>query len=312
MFEPSYIKLHREGRLKGRIEKALALLQDCHLCPRDCGVDRTRGELGYCKTSRYAGVASFNPHFGEEAPLVGRYGSGTIFFSSCNLLCSFCQNYDISHLRAGSATGPAGIASMMLSLAGSGCHNINFVTPSHVVPQILEALPDAIEGGLHVPLVYNTGAYDTVDTLKLLDGIVDIYMPDFKFWEQRHAKTYCAAQDYPEIARAAITQMHAQVGDLAIDKDGIAQRGLLVRHLVMPGGIAGTGEIMHFLAQKISPDTYVNIMDQYHPCFQADRDSTINRRITGEEYTRAIKAALDNGIKRLDVMQHRVLPRILH
>jgi putative pyruvate formate lyase activating enzyme len=304
MFEPAYIRLHREGRLLERIERGLALLTDCHLCPRECGVDRTTGEPGYCKTARYAKVASFSPHFGEEAPLVGRYGSGTIFFSSCNLLCSFCQNYDISHLRGGSATGPGEIASMMLSLAGSGCHNINFVTPTHVVPQILEALLPAIEGGLHVPLVYNTGAYDTVDTLKLLDGIIDIYMPDFKFWEKRHAKTYCAADNYPEIARAAIAQMHAQVGDLAIDEDGIAQRGLLVRHLVMPGDIAGTGEIMHFLAHQISPDTYVNVMDQYHPCFEAERDRTINRRITREEFARAIEAAHRHGIKRLDAKQH--------
>lgn len=311
MFEPAYIKLHREGKLRQRIDKALSLLQDCHLCPRDCGVDRTRGAPGYCKTSRYAGVASFSPHFGEETPLVGRYGSGTIFFSSCNLLCSFCQNYDISHLRSGCVADPDEIASMMLSLAGSGCHNINFVTPTHVVPQILEALPAAIEGGLHVPLVYNTGAYDAVATLKLLDGIIDIYMPDFKFWEECHAKTYCAAENYPEIARAAIAQMHAQVGDLAINEDGIAQRGLLVRHLVMPGDIAGTGEIMHFLAQEISADTYVNVMDQYHPCFQACRDKTINRRITKDEYARAIEAAHRNGIKRLDAKQHSILLRIL-
>jgi len=312
MFEPAYIRLHREGKLEERVHKTLALLKNCHLCPRQCGVDRIRGELGYCKTARYAKVASFSPHFGEEAPLVGRYGSGTIFFSSCNLLCSFCQNYDISHLRGGCITGPDEIASMMLSLASSGCHNINFVTPSHVVPQILEALPAAIEGGLHVPLVYNTGAYDTVKTLKLLDGIIDIYMPDFKFWKGRHAKKYCAAENYPEIARAAIAEMHAQVGDLVIDDNGIAQRGLLVRHLVMPDDIAGTGEIMHFIAQEISADTYVNIMDQYHPCFEADRDKKINRGITREEYARATEAAHSHGIKRLDTKQHGVVLRILH
>ncbi|MBN2299339.1 MAG: radical SAM protein [Deltaproteobacteria bacterium] len=311
MFEPAYIRLHRDGKLKERIDKALALLDNCHLCPRDCGVDRTRDEPGFCKTTRYARVASFSPHFGEEAPLVGRYGSGTIFFSSCNLLCSFCQNCDISHLRVGSVAGPDEIASMMLALAGSGCHNINFVTPTHVVPQILEALPKAIEAGLNLPLVYNTGAYDRVDTLRLLDGIIDIYMPDFKFWDQRHAETYCAAQDYPAIARAAIAQMHAQVGDLAIDEDGIARRGLLVRHLVMPGEIAGTSGIMRFLAQEISTDTYVNVMDQYHPCFKADRDTTINRRITDEEYTKALKAAGEAGITRLDSKQHLNILRIL-
>ena len=181
-----------------------------------------------------------------------------------------------------------------------------------MVPQILEALPIAIEGGLHVPLVYNTGAYDTVKTLKLLDGIFDIYMPDFKFWEERHAKAYCAAENYPEIARAAITEMHAQVGDLAIDEDGVAQRGLLVRHLVMPEDIAGTSEIMHFIAQEISADTYINIMDQYHPCFEADQDKKINRGITREEYTRATEAAHSHGIKRLDAKQHGVLLKILH
>ena len=312
MFEPAYIRLHREGRLLHRIEQGRALLEDCRLCPRECRVDRTRGELGYCKTARYATVASFCPHFGEEAPLVGRYGSGTIFFSSCNLLCSFCQNYDISHLRAGSVAGPSEIASMMLALAGSGCHNINFVTPTHVVPQILEALPQAIEAGLNLPLVYNTGAYDSVETLKLLDGIFDIYMPDFKFWEERHAKTYCAAQDYPAIARAAIAEMHAQVGDLTIDEDGIARRGLLVRHLVMPGDIAGTGDIMHFLAQEISQDTYVNIMDQYRPCFHAERDKTINRRITKDEYFQAVEAAHRNGIHRLDAKQHSIILRFLN
>jgi len=312
MFEPAYIRLHREGKLEERIDKALALLKNCHLCPRNCGVNRNKGEPGYCKTSRYAGIASFGPHFGEEAPLVGSYGSGTIFFSSCNLLCSFCQNYDISHFRHGTEVGPKEIASMMLSLAGNGCHNINLVTPTHVVPQILEALPIAIDGGMNVPLVYNTGAYDTVNTLKLLDGIIDIYMPDFKFWEKSHAKKYCAAKNYPEIARAAIAQMHAQVDDLAIDEEGIAQRGLLVRHLVMPGDIAGTDEIMHFLAHKISKETYVNVMDQYHPCFEANRDKTINRRITREEYARAIEAAHSHGIKRLDGMQNGVPLRILH
>ncbi len=300
MFEPAYRKLYRQGLLTERIETALALLQDCHLCPRACGVDRTRGELGVCRTGRYARVASYGAHFGEEAPLVGRCGSGTIFFSSCNLLCSFCQNYDISHRSTGPEEGPGELASLMLDLALSGCHNINFVTPTHVVPQILEALAPAIEGGLDVPLVYNTGAYDSVDTLRLLDGIFDIYMPDFKFWEGSHAGKYCSAPDYPQIARTAIKEMHSQVGDLLIDSDGIARRGLLVRHLVMPGDVAGTGGVMQFLAQTISTNTYVNIMDQYHPCFHAEHDETINRRVTRDEYVRALKAAEKAGISRLD------------
>jgi putative pyruvate formate lyase activating enzyme len=300
MFKPVYVKLHQEGILQERIERCRSLLSKCRMCPRQCGVDRTKGELGFCKTGINAKVASFGPHFGEEAPLVGRHGSGTIFFSSCNLLCSFCQNYDISHLNQGSTAGPHEIASMMLNLAKGGCHNINFVTPSHVVFQILEALPPAIQGGLDVPVVYNTGCYDTVDTLKLLDGIVDIYMPDFKFFDTLYAKKYCNAPDYPRIAQKAIKEMHAQVGDLIFDEDGIAQRGLLVRHLVMPQDIAGTEHIMQFLAKEISENTYVNIMDQYHPCYQADRDETIHRRITGDEYARAVEAAYRAGINRLD------------
>lgn len=305
MFEPSYIKLHQQGRLKERIDRALSLLADCHLCPRSCGVDRTGSEQGFCKTKRYAKVASCSPHFGEEAPLVGSHGSGTIFFSSCNLLCSFCQNYDISHLRHGTEAGPNEIASMMLHLANLGCHNINFVTPTHVVPQILEALPAAIEGGLDIPLVYNTGAYDTVETLKLLENIFDIYMPDFKFWDKSHASKYCFASDYPVVARAAIKEMHRQVGDLVIYEDGIARRGLLVRHLVMPQDIAGTAGVMHFLAQTISTHTYVNIMDQYHPCFHADKDTEINRRITQDEYREALRAAEKADIHRLDQPRHR-------
>lgn len=309
MFEPAYVKLHQEGRLQERIERSRSLLANCRMCPRQCGVDRTKGELGFCKTDINARVASFGPHFGEEAPLVGRYGSGTIFFSSCNLLCSFCQNYDISHLNQGSTAGPKEIASMMLALQKGGCHNINFVTPSHVVFQILEALPLAIQDGLDVPLVYNTGSYDTVDTLKLLDGIVDIYMPDFKFFDSSYAKKYCSAPDYPLIAQEAIKEMHAQVGDLIIDEDGIAQRGLLIRHLVMPNGIAGTEHVMQFLAREISENTYVNIMDQYRPCYRADRNDTINRQITRQEYAGAVEAAHRAGINRLDSRMHFMFAR---
>lgn len=237
------------------------MLRECRLCPRECGVDRLSDEKGYCRTGRKAMVASFNPHFGEEAPLVGKSGSGTIFFSSCNLRCSFCQNYEISHLREGAEVEARDLAAIMIQLASTGCHNINLVTPTHVVPQILEALSLAVENGLALPMVYNCGGYEKVETLKLLRGIVDIYMPDFKFWDSGWAERYCNAPDYREKAVSALKEMHKQVGDLEIDENGIAQRGLLARHLVMPREIAGTKEVMEFISREISPNTYVNVMD---------------------------------------------------
>jgi putative pyruvate formate lyase activating enzyme len=245
-------------------------------------------------------VASYNAHFGEEAPLVGRHGSGTIFLSSCNLLCGFCQNYEISHGGEGIEVESEQMADMMLLLAERGCHNINFVTPTHVVPQILEALVPAIERGLRIPLVYNSSGYDREETLQLLDGVFDIYMPDFKFWDGKYAKRFCDAEDYPQIARKAIQEMHRQVGNLETDEEGIAQRGLLVRHLVMPNGVAGTGGVSGFLARQISPNTYVNIMDQYRPCGTANQDPLINRRLTAEEFRDAIQAAKNQGLVRLD------------
>jgi putative pyruvate formate lyase activating enzyme len=310
MDEPSYRKLHEAGELGKRISSALAVLESCRICPRNCRVDRTRGEKGWCRTGRHASVAGFSPHFGEESPLVGWGGSGTIFFSSCNLLCSFCQNYEISHFNEGSAVEPEELAEMMLRLQSAGCHNINLVSPSHVVPQILEALPAAIEGGLRLPLVYNTGGYDCVETLKLLHGVIDIYMPDFKFWDQGPAREYCRAPDYPQKAQATIREMHAQVGDLVMDSRGLAVKGLLVRHLVMPEDVAGTGRIMSLIAREISPDTYVNIMDQYRPCYRACENRRISRRITREEYARARKSAADAGLKRLDSRENRVIARI--
>jgi len=298
--EPSYLRLNSEALLKERAQNALALLESCRLCPRACGVNRLKGELGFCKTGRKAVVASFNAHFGEESPLVGRSGSGTIFVSSCNLLCSFCQNYEISHGREGAEVGAEQIALMMLQLSQKGCHNINVVTPTHVVPQIIEALPYAIERGLRVPLVYNSSGYDSQETLQLLDGIFDIYMPDFKFWDNRWAERYCDAPDYREHAVAALREMHRQVGDLAVDERGIAFRGLLVRHLVMPNQVAGTREVMEFLAEEISPNTYVNVMDQYRPCGSARTDELINRRLHSKEYHNALNAAKKAGLERLD------------
>ena len=298
--EPSYIDLYKKGDLAERVEVALSRLAECKFCPRQCGVNRLEGEKGFCKTGRKAIVASYNAHFGEESPLVGQYGSGTIFMSSCNLLCSFCQNFEISHLREGREVEPEQMAAMMLALAQRGCHNINFVTPTHVIPQILEALLVAVREGLRVPLVYNTSGYDEVGSIELLEGIFDIYMPDFKFWDPKWAERYCHAPDYPEKARTAIKEMHRQVGDLVIDDRGIAQRGLLIRHLVMPNNIAGTKEIMQFIATELSPNTYVNVMDQYRPCGKAYEDEFINRRLTGQEFRSATQAAKKAGLTRLD------------
>ena len=300
MREPSYLALHRSGALQERIARAWELLQNCQLCPRNCQVDRLAGQYGFCRTGARARVASFHAHFGEEAPLVGTGGSGTIFFSSCNLLCSFCQNYEISHLAEGEEVEPKEFAAMMMHLMQRGCHNINFVTPTHVVPQILQALTLAIEAGLRLPLVYNCGGYELVSTLRLLDGILDIYMPDFKFWNDKWSQRFCGAPDYRHRAMAAIGEMHRQVGDLAVDEAGVAFRGLLVRHLVMPHGVADTEEIMAFIAEEISIDTYINVMVQYHPCGKARQEAIIGRRITREEYLQALQGATKAGLRRLD------------
>jgi len=252
-------------------------------------------------------VASYNPHFGEESPLVGRHGSGTIFFSWCNLRCRFCQNYDISQFGAGEPVEPEELAAMMLRLQGLGCHNINLVSPTHVVPQILAGLYIAAEVGLHIPLVYNTGGYDGLDTLALLDGIVDIYMPDMKYADADIARRYSGIVDYPRHNQAAVREMHRQVSDLVLDPDGIALRGLLVRHLVLPEGLAGTEEIVRFLAEEISKNTYLNLMDQYRPCHQAYELPPLNRRITRAEYEAAVQAAQAAGLNRLD----RRIPRLV-
>ncbi len=256
-------------------------------------------------------VSSFTPHFGEEDPLVGTDGSGTIFMTNCNLLCVFCQNWEISHLGEGSEVDSKTLAGMMLQLQRLGCHNINFVTPTHVVPQILDALAYAVDSGLNVPLVYNTGGYDSVGTLKLLEGVFDIYMPDFKFWDPEMARRYLKAPDYPDRAKDAIREMHRQVGDLALNDKGIAQKGVLLRHLVMPEGVAGTREIMRFIAREISPDTYVNIMDQYHPCGKASKYPPLDRCITHDEYEEALRAAREEGIRRFDRRERRmrIIPR---
>ena len=311
MCEPSYLQLHKKGQLSKRVEEATSLLKECCLCPRQCAVDRLSNEKGFCKTGRRAKVASYNAHFGEEAPLVGKSGSGTIFFSFCNLRCSFCQNYEISHLGEGVEMEAKDLATIMIKLARSGCHNINLVTPTHVVPQILEALLLAVENGLNIPIVYNSSGYERVETLKLLSGIIDIYMPDFKFWDQKWADRYCHAPNYREMAVGALKEMHDQVGDLEINKNGIAERGLLVRHLVMPHGIASTKDVMEFLSHEISTNTYVNVMDQYRPCGTAYQDEYINHRILAKDYAMALEWAKNAGLKRLDQRQGlRLLFRI--
>ncbi len=300
-FEPAYMRSHRSGQLRQRVKEARRRLRSCCLCPRQCNVDRTdRRKTGVCKTFEKAWVSSFHPHFGEETPLVGLHGSGTVFFTHCNLLCDFCQNFDISHQGFGHEVTDAQLASMMLSLQNEGCRNINFVTPSHVVPSILSAVEMACNQGLTIPLVYNSGGYDRVETLRLLDGVFDIYMPDFKFWDSDIAEMTCQAPDYAEVARKAIREMYRQVGDLVLDKQGNARRGLLVRHLVLPEGKAGTREIMRFIAREISTNTYVNIMSQYRPCGSAMGAKALQRAVSRNEFMDALTAAKTEGITRLD------------
>jgi putative pyruvate formate lyase activating enzyme len=264
-------------------------------------VNRLEGETGRCGTADKAVIASYSPHFGEEQPLVGTHGSGTIFLSGCSLGCCFCQNYEISHHpSAGHRVDADSLAAIMLDLQSRGCHNINFVTPSHVVPQILAALIPAYENGLRLPLVYNSSGYDSLSTLELLDGLIDIYMPDLKFWENETGRKYADAPDYPDISRAAVREMHRQVGDLQIDQDGIARQGLLIRHLLMPGGLEETKAILEFIARHISTDTYVNVMDQYRPCGTADSFAELRSTISHEQYSEALDYARKIGLERLD------------
>lgn len=297
---PGYLKLYENGILEERVEEATNHLESCGLCPRNCQVDRIAGGRGICKLGRDSLVASFGPHFGEERPLVGMGGSGTIFFSSCNMRCVFCQNYDISQLRDGNEASAEELASIMLKLQSYGCHNINLVSPSHVVAQILEALVIATEKGLSVPLVYNTGGYDSVDTLKLLDGVVDIFMPDIKYMDASVAERLSGVKNYPEVVKHAVKEMHRQVGDLVFNEHGVAERGLLVRHLVLPGNLAGTRDVVTFLAEEISRNTYVNVMDQYYPCYKAFDNPPLNRRTTRSEFQSAVEMAKDAGLTRID------------
>jgi putative pyruvate formate lyase activating enzyme len=303
--EPVYLRIHESGQLRDRVARGLDMLRSCRVCPRDCDVDRLKDEKAVCLTGRRAVVASYFPHFGEEDCLRGHRGSGTIFFANCNLKCVFCQNYDISQKPAGKEVTAEELAGMMLELQGLDCHNVNFVTPEHVVPQIVEALPIAIEAGFRLPLVYNTSGYDSLESLMLLEGIVDIYMPDLKYWSAGASKRYSKAENYARAVQEGLREMQRQVGDLVLDDDGLAKRGLLVRHLVMPAGASETREVMRFLAREISSNVYVNLMDQYHPAFKTERYPEIHRRITEEEYLAAYEAAIEEGITRLDARAPR-------
>jgi putative pyruvate formate lyase activating enzyme len=288
------------GDLHERAANLAARLSECDICPRICRVNRKAGERGVCGVGKNAVVASFGPHFGEEAPLVGYNGSGTVFFSGCNLRCVFCQNYEISHQVEGSEVSAERLADIFLSIRSMGCHNLNLVTPTHVTPQVLEALSIAASRGLAIPVVYNCGGYESVDALRQLEGVVDIYMPDVKYLDAEAAARYCDAPDYPEVVCAALAEMSRQVGPLSLDRHGIARRGLLVRHLVMPGETSTTRQVIDFLADGIGKDTYLNLMNQYRPCGRALEFPEIGRRTSGSEWREARNYALEKGLFRLD------------
>jgi len=281
------------------LTKAYGLMEECRVCPRRCGVNRLEDEIGYCGIGKDALVSSAGPHFGEESVLVGRSGSGTIFFAGCNLLCIFCQNYDISHLRQGKKTTPEELARIMLHLEARGCHNINFVTPTHIAPQIMEGIKIARADGLKAPTVYNCGGYESVETLGLLEGLIEIYMPDFKYAEASPAKRYSNAADYPEVCKAAVKEMQRQVGDLEI-AGGVAVRGLLVRHLVLPNDQAGSKKVIEFLVSEISPNTFINVMDQYRPMYKALAHPGINRYPPRTEFMEVYSYASDRGLRLAD------------
>jgi len=296
--KPRYIKLKESGGLYERINLLYSKLQSCSLCPRNCFVNRLKGELGYCGAGRDLKVASVFPHFGEEPPLVGSHGSGTIFLSHCNLKCDFCQNYDISHHGDGEEITTRELSDLMLDFQNKGCHNINFVTPTQFTPQIIAALPKAIEMGLSLPIVWNCGGYESLEVIKLLDGIIDIYMPDAKFSDSDLAKQFTDAGNYFVILKEILKEMFRQVSDLKIDSNGVAFRGLLIRHLVMPGNVGGTQQVLEFIAKELSPENYVNIMNQYRPCYKANSNKLIARPITNAEFGEAIRQAWQIGLSR--------------
>lgn len=289
-FYPRYLALLANGALKKKADMLMSQLEDCTICPHHCQVNRSGGQLGYCHAGSDAEISGYGPHFGEETPLVGKCGSGTLFFSHCNLGCVYCQNWDTSH-NEGKKLSPRELADIMLKLQSQGCHNINLVSPSHYIPQIIAAVLEAAEQGLNIPLVYNSGGYDKITTLQNLNGLVDIYMPDFKYGDLSVGRRLSGVDDYTDITEKAIIEMHRQVGDLRMNRQGIARQGLLIRHLVLPGGLAGTERVMKFIADEISPYSYINIMDQYHPEFKASQYPGLDRRITSAEFQEAVLIA---------------------
>ena len=297
-FVPGYIALYESGELESRIKQLLSFLASCTLCPRECKVNRLKGEIGFCGAGSHLAVSSVFPHFGEERPLVGKGGSGTIFLTHCNLRCVFCQNYDISHLGQGEKVSSEEMSQYMVNLQQRGCHNINFVTPTHFSPQIIASLPKAVELGLRLPLVYNCGGYESLELIKLLEGIIDIYMPDAKFADPEVARKYCQAPDYPEVNKNVLKEMHRQTGVLKLNQEGIAERGLLIRYLVMPEGLAGSKKIIRFIAEELSKESYVNIMAQYYPQFKAAYYPELNRMITSQEYYDVTALARSFGLYR--------------
>jgi len=302
-FEPAYSRLHRTGELKRRAEALRAMMRECRLCPRQCGARRLEGETGFCRApGETLVVSAAHPHFGEERPLVGKGGSGTIFLTHCNLRCVFCQNWEISHLGRGRETSPDGLAEMMLRLQETGCHNINVVTPTHYAAAILEALDTAAGNGLRLPVVYNTSGWERLEVLELLDGVVDIYLPDFKYWDGDMSDKYSAgAESYPEVTRQAVLEMHRQVGVARPAENGVMQRGLMIRHLVMPNDTAGSERIMEWIAGNLPKETYVNIMAQYHPAHKAYDYPELSRRVTRSEYAEVVERAKEVGLTNLDV-----------
>jgi len=295
---PSYLNRLSIDELKDRVEKLYVLLDECKICPNECLSKRNEGETGDCFSTDEVVISSVSPHFGEEAPLVGMKGSGTIFFTSCNLSCQFCQNYDISQLRRGQVVSLNDIAKAMLHLQSIGCHNINFVTPTHFSPQIIKSLILAIEGGLNIPLVYNCGGYESVETLKLLQEIIDIYMPDIKYSNDEIGEKYSKVKNYWQVVQGAVKEMQRQVGDLQTDEKGVAERGLIIRHLILPNRIAGSKKVLDFIHSEISKNAYVNIMEQYYPSFNAGKFDELNRRITIDEYEEVVFYAKIIGLNR--------------
>ena len=296
-FKPRYLRLYKNRELDERTERLFKILESCELCARKCEVNRVEGEKGYCRSGKELVVSSYSPHFGEEPELVGVHGSGTIFLTNCNLLCVYCQNYEISHQGEGEVKGEAEVADYMLRLQNMECHNINLVTPTHFTPQLVKAISIAADKGLHLPIVWNCGGYENMETIRVLDGIVDIYMPDIKYSASEPARKYSNSEDYFTRCKEAIKEMHRQVGDLRLDERGIAYKGLLVRHLVLPDNLAGSKEVLKFVA-SLSRDTYVNIMDQYRPCGEANKYKELNRRSTSIEYFKAVDMARKLGLHR--------------